>query len=202
VKVIQEMEAEFVAVRDRTLVAYPDTDCASDNEISEEMQFFADVIQCYDVCFALLRGTRTILTLEQIAELQAAIDKLKCLWPTRRSWEQKEASVTPKGHNLWFEIIPQIKFLGRFYHFMEDPIERLHKEDQITDAVYCRVRNYEQREECKRKQEDTARNVRVLQRTEQVEQGRKRNFTAATIARRESKTEDAIVAKKERRSSS
>jgi hypothetical protein len=152
--------------------------------------------------FCVGQETRTILTLEQIAELQAAIDKLKCLWPTRRSWEQKEASVTPKGHNLWFEIIPQIKFLGRFYHFMEDPIERLHKEDQITDAVYCRVRNYEQREECKRKQEDTARNVRVLQRTEQVEQGRKRNFTAATIARRESKTEDAIVAKKERRSSS
>jgi hypothetical protein len=79
VKVIQEMEAEFVAVRERTLAAYPGTACASDDEISEEMRFFSDVIQSYDICFALLRGTRTILTVEQIAEVQAAIDKLKCL---------------------------------------------------------------------------------------------------------------------------
>jgi hypothetical protein len=83
---------------------------------------------------------------------------------------------------------------------MEDPIEKLHKDDQITDAVYCCVRNYEQREECKRKQEDTARNARVLQHTDKVTQGRKRNFTASTLAKRKSKAEDAIVTKKERRS--
>jgi hypothetical protein len=76
----------------------------------------------------------------------------------------------------------------------------LHKDDQITDAVYCRVRGYEFREECKRKQEATSRNIEVRQQTEQVEQDRKRKFSAATIARQESKAEDAIVVKKERRS--
>jgi hypothetical protein len=59
----------------------------------------------------------------EIAELQGAINKLKTLWPTHRgaelSWEQKEASVTPKSHNLCFEVTPQLTYLGRFFHFME-----------------------------------------------------------------------------------
>jgi hypothetical protein len=200
VNVLLELTAEFVAVRDRTLVAHPEVDCASDKEITEEMKFFSDVLQCYDICFALLRGTRTIFTAEEIAELQAAIDKLKELWPTQRRWEQKPASVTPKSHNLWFEVIEQLKYLGRFFQYMEDPIEKLHKEDQITDAVYCCVRNYEFREECKRKQEATSRNINVRQQTEQVEQNRKRKWSVATIAKRESKSDDAIAVKRERRS--
>ncbi len=68
---------------------------------------------------------------------------------------------------------------------MEDPIEKkLHKDDQITDAVYCRVHSYEFREEFKRKQEATSRNIEVRQQTEQVHQNRKRKFSAATIANR------------------
>jgi len=200
VKVLLEMEAEFVAVRDRTLVAHPGIDCASDKEITEEMKFFSDILQCYDICFSLLRGTRTIFTATEITELQDAIDKLKELWPTQRGWEQKEASVTPKSHNLWFEVLEQLTYLGRFFHYMEDPIEKLHKEDQITDAVYCCVRNYEFREECKRRQEATSRNINVRQQTEEVEQNRKRKWTASTIAKRESKSDDAIAVKKERRS--
>jgi hypothetical protein len=46
---------------------------------------------------------------------------------------------------------------------MEDPHEKLRKDDQIiniTDAVYCRVRNYEVREQCKRKQGEEARQGR------------------------------------------
>ena len=42
-------------------------------------------------------------------------------------WETKTASVTPKLHDLWFEIQPQLTYLGRFYHFMEDPIENCTK---------------------------------------------------------------------------
>jgi hypothetical protein len=200
VEILQEMETEFIAVRDRTLEAEPGIDCASNVEISDEMKFFSDVLQCYDVSFALLRGTRTIFTEEQIAELQAAIDKLKDLWPTQRKWEPKEASVTPKSHNLWFEIIAQLRYLGRFHQFQEDPIERLHKDDQITDAVFCRVRGYEFREECKRKLEATGRNNAVRQQTEKVNKNRERKFSAATVASREDKTKDSIVAKKMRRS--
>jgi hypothetical protein len=47
---------------------------------------------------------------------------LKSLWPMQRIWENKAASVTTKSHNLWFEIQLQLTYLGRFYHFMEDPI--------------------------------------------------------------------------------
>jgi hypothetical protein len=100
-------------------------------------------------------------TITEIAELQGAIDKLKILWPTQRSSEQKEASVTPKSHNLCFEVIPQLTYLRRFFHFMENPIEKLHKLDKLTDVVYCHNRNYQFREECKQKQEATARHVKV-----------------------------------------
>jgi hypothetical protein len=160
------------------------------------MKFFSDVLQCYNICFALLRGTRTIFTDEQIAELQAAIDRLKDLWPTQRCWEQKGASVTPKSHNLWFEVIEQLTYLGRFFHFMEDPIEKLHKDDQITDAVYCRVRSYEFREECKRKQEATSRNIEVRQQTEQVEQDRKRKFLLQPLQGKKARPKTPLWSKK------
>ncbi len=200
VKVLDELETKFVAVRDQTLQKYPGANCATNEEIVEEMLFFSDVLQCYDISFALLRRTRTILTVQEIEELQGAIDELKILWPTQRSWEQKEASVTPKSHNLWFEVVPQLSYLGRFFHFMEDPIEKLHKLDKLTDVVYCHIRNYQFREECKQKQEATARHVEVRQQMEQVKQNRKRKFSPATIAKRESKAEGAIAIKKERRS--
>ena len=128
-----------------------------------------------------------IFTDEDFAGLQPAIDKLKELWPTWRSWEQKQASVTPKSHNLWFEVIAQLPYLGRFFHFMEDPIEKLHKDDQLTDALYWNVRNYEFREECKRKREATSRNIEVRQQTEQVQQNCTHRFSVATIVRRGSK---------------
>jgi hypothetical protein len=201
VKILEKMKAEFLSVRARTIEKHPGADCASIQEIAEEMAFFSEVLHCYDICFALLRRTKKIFTLEEISELQLAIDKLKILWPTQRSWEEKEASVTPKSHNLWFEVIPQLLYLGRFFHFMEDPIELLHKLDKLTDTVCCHIRNYQFREECKQKQEATARHVEVRQQIQQVNQDRKRKFTDATIAKRENKAVDAIAIKKERRSS-
>jgi hypothetical protein len=101
---------------------------------------------------------------------------------------------------LWFEVISQLAYLGRVLHFMENPIEKLHKLDKLTGAVYCHVRSYEFREECKQKQEATARHVEVRQQVEEVTKNRKRKFTPATIARRESKAEGAIAIKQERRS--
>jgi hypothetical protein len=200
VKILDKMETEFLAVRSLTIAKHPGADCASIEEIAEEMAFFSEVLQCYDVCFALLRRTRHIFTPQEVAELQHAIDKLRRLWPTQRNWEEKEASVTPKSHNLWFEVVPQLAYLGRFFHFMEDPIEKLHKLDKLTDAVYCHIRNYEFREECKQKQEATARNIIVRRQLEQVRQNRKRKFTIAAITIRKSKGEEAIAIKKERRS--
>jgi hypothetical protein len=57
------------------------------------------------------------------------VDKLQIMWPTHIMWEQKSSSVTPKSQKKWFEVIPQLSYLGRFFRFMEDPIEKLHKLD-------------------------------------------------------------------------
>jgi hypothetical protein len=48
---------------------------------------------------------------EDIAELQGAINKLQIMWQTQIMWEQKVTSVSPKSHNLWFEVSPQISTL-------------------------------------------------------------------------------------------
>jgi hypothetical protein len=182
-----------------TMEKNPGADCASIEEISEEMIFFSEILHCYDICFSILRRTRSIFGVEEIEALQGAINKLKLLWPTQRSWEQKEGSVTPKSHNLWFEVLPQVTYLGRFFHFMEDPIEKLHKLDRLTDAVYCHIRNYEFREECKQKQEATSWNLVVRRQLEQVKLNRKRNFTSDTQTKRYGKVEEAMAVKKERR---
>jgi hypothetical protein len=42
---------------------------------------------------------------------------------------------------------------------MEVLIEKFHKLDRLSDAVHCHIQNYEFREECKHKQEATARNI-------------------------------------------
>jgi hypothetical protein len=108
------MKTKFVAVRALTIIVkHPGADCASIKETAEEMDLFSKVLQCYDVCFSLLQQTRTIFTVEEIVVLQGTIDSLPIMWPTRRKWEQKEASVIPKSHsNLWFEVIPQLLYLG------------------------------------------------------------------------------------------
>jgi hypothetical protein len=66
---------------------------------------------------------------------------------------------------LWSEVIPQPAYLGRFYHFMEDP------------------RNYEFHEECKRKQQVIGKSSAVVSQVDQVKQSRKRKFTVETLAR-------------------
>jgi hypothetical protein len=151
----------------------PGADCASNEEISEEMIFFLEILHCYDICISILRRTRSIFEFEEIEALQGGINKLKLLWPTQRSWEQKEGSVTPKSHNLWFKVLPQVTYLRWFFHFMEDPIAKLHKLNRLTNAVYCLIRNYEFREECKQKQEATSRIVVVRRQLEKVKQNRK-----------------------------
>ena len=110
------------------------------------------------------------------------------------------ASVTPKSHDLWFEVPQQLTYLGRFYHFMEDPIEKLHKIDRLMDAVYCHLRDYEFREESKRKQEAIGKNFAVREQMEQVTQSRKRKFAETTLLKRENKKVVLTIVKKERRS--
>jgi ABC-type enterochelin transport system substrate-binding protein len=110
--------------------------------------------------------------------------------------------VTPKPHALWFEVPPQLTYLGQFYNFMEDPIEKLHKIDGLMDAVYCHLRDYEVREESKRRQEAIGKNYAVKLQSQQVTQSLKRKFAATTLHKREDKKVVLTIVKKERRSSS
>jgi hypothetical protein len=140
---MDQLEEKCLRVREENLKKDPKTNLASPQEIKEEMNLFRSILHCYDCAFGLLRRTRTIFTSEEKSELQGAIDRLNCMWPTQRIWEKEAASVTPKLHGLWFEVLQQLPYLGRFYHFMEDPIEKLHKIDWLMDVVYCHLRDYE-----------------------------------------------------------
>jgi hypothetical protein len=102
--------------------------------------------------------------------LLGAIKILTSLWLTHCMWEKKAASVTLKPHDLWFEVPQQLTYLGRFYHFMEDPIEKLHKIDMLMDAVYCHLGDYEFREESKRRQESIGKKSSVKMQMQQVMQ--------------------------------
>jgi hypothetical protein len=121
-------------------------------------------------------------------------------WPTQHTWEKNEASVTPKSHDLWFEVQPQLNYLGQFFHFMEDPIEKIHKIDRLMDAVYCHLRDYEFREGSKRKQESIGKNSGVKQQMQQVTESRKRKFTAAPLLEREGKVAELTIVKQKCRS--
>jgi hypothetical protein len=50
-KILEEMETAFLAVRARTIEKHPGA--ASMEAISEGMAFFSAVLHCYDSCFAL-----------------------------------------------------------------------------------------------------------------------------------------------------
>jgi hypothetical protein len=69
------------------------------------------------------------------------------MWQTPRMSEQKKASATPKSPNLWFEVIPQISYLGQFFQCIQDLIEKFHKLDRLTNVVNCHIQNYAKVEE-------------------------------------------------------
>mmetsp|Transcript_2883 Transcript_2883/g.4652 ORF Transcript_2883/g.4652 Transcript_2883/m.4652 type:complete len:86 (-) Transcript_2883:47-304(-) len=83
---------------------------------------------------------------------------------------------------------------------MDDPIEKLHKVDKLLDRVYCHMRDYETREESKRRAEARSRHPEVLKQIKKVHHSRKRQWSAATLEKRRLKKEDAAAVKKERRS--
>jgi hypothetical protein len=106
--------------------------------------------------------------------------------------------VTLKLHGLWFEGPQQLTYLGQFYHFMEDPIEKLHKIDGLMDAVYCHLGDYEFREESKRKQEAIDKNHAVKLQTQQVRKNHKQKFAETTLLKRRDKKVVLTIIKKER----
>jgi hypothetical protein len=65
----------------RALEKNPGADCASTEEIGEEMVFFSKILHCYDACFLILRRTRMIFNIEEITALEASINQLQLLWP-------------------------------------------------------------------------------------------------------------------------
>jgi hypothetical protein len=126
VEIMSQREMKFLHVRDESLTKDPTTDLASIEEIREQMDLFGRILHhCYDWAFSFLRRTRSSFLISERKELLGAIKILTPLWPTHCMWEKKAASVTPELHDLWFEEVPQqLTYLGRFYHFMEDPMKK------------------------------------------------------------------------------
>jgi hypothetical protein len=90
VEIINQLETEFLRVREQNSRKNPTTNLASVQEIKGEMNFFQIILHCYDCAFGLLRRTRNFFTSEELSELQGAIDCLNSLWPTQRSWEKRQ----------------------------------------------------------------------------------------------------------------
>jgi hypothetical protein len=157
------------------------------------MALFGRILHCYNCAFSLLQRTRTIFLIDKRKELPGAIKILISLWRIQCMWERKAVSVTPKLHDLWFEAPQQLNHLGRFYHFMEDPI-------RLMDAVYCHLQEYEFQEESKRRQESIGKKDLVKIQVQQVMQSRKQKFAAATLLlKKEQKMRELTTIKKERR---
>jgi hypothetical protein len=76
----------------------------------------------------------------------------------------------------------------------------LHKIDGLMDAVYCHLRDYEVREESKRKQEAIGKNYAVKLQSQQVTQSHEQKFAEKTLLKREDKKGILTIIKKERRS--
>jgi hypothetical protein len=175
-------------------------DIASETEVKEEMEFFGDILHCYDAIFGILRKVKTMYGEKEISELKEAIRSLKDLWPTQRHWETKIATCTPKGHDIWFHALLQIIYLGRFYHFMEDPIEKLHKEEKLLDRTYCHFRSYEKREEAKAVRSALADVPAVRAQIDGVKKGKKRTFSVASTKKKVEMKEEVEEKKAARRS--
>jgi hypothetical protein len=69
VQIIDQLETEFLRVREQNSIKNPTTNLASIEEIKEEMNFFQIILHCYDCAFGLLRKTQKIFTSEEISEL-------------------------------------------------------------------------------------------------------------------------------------
>ena len=80
---------------------------------------------------------------------------------------------------------------------MEDPIEKLHKIDWLMDAVYCHLRDYEFREESKKKKEAIGKNSRVQKQMYEVTQSSKRKFANATLPKKEETKSERTAVKRD-----
>jgi hypothetical protein len=61
VEIIDQLETEFLRVREQNSRKKPTTNLASVEEINEEMNFFQIILHCYDCAFGLLRRTQNNL---------------------------------------------------------------------------------------------------------------------------------------------
>eukprot|EP00957_Ditylum_brightwellii_P091166 6940887-Ditylum_brightwellii.AAC.2 len=82
---------------------------------------------------------------DDIAKLKKATQILQLQWHTQHCGEKKIASTTSKMHNLLFHLIPQATYLGKFFHFMEDPIESLHHKDKELNRIFAVATSFEKR---------------------------------------------------------
>jgi hypothetical protein len=165
-----------------------------------EMEFFGDILHCYDAIFGILRKVKTVHGEKEKSELKEAIHSLKDLWPTQRHWETTTATCAPKGHDIWFHALLQIACLGRFHHFMEDPIEKLHKEEKLLDRTHCHFRSHEKREEAKAVRSALADAPAVRAQIAGVKKGKKRTFSIASTKKKVEMKEEVEEKKAARRS--
>jgi hypothetical protein len=173
---------------------------ASEEDVICEVNFFGEILHCFDTIFGLIRKKKDKFSTSDREKLTTAIENLNKEWHTQRCGEKNEASTTPKMHHLLFHLLPQSLYLGRFFQFMEDPIESLHRKDKEQNRIFAVATSFQVREERKRKREAMCDHVEVLQQTEIVKQQSTRAFRSVTIQKREHLKIEQDLVKSERRS--
>ena len=148
-QIIPEFEIALLEVR-QTSISAGISGVADESDIREECSWFLLLLCHYNIVFSILRSLDRV-SCDDMSALRVSLDKVAELWATSQCGESKAYSFTPKMHCLLVHVPRQLQYLGRYGHFLEDPIERLHKDDKHKDRIFACMREYVTKEESKQK---------------------------------------------------
>lgn len=198
-KICHELESAYKKLRQQYIDEgiFTDDQVASDGEIYDEMRFFADNLFYFHNIFSILRKVRVgPIPTEEVSELERLLDKLKDRWLVQRDHEDSVKNSTPKFHDIFFHVLWQVGFLGRLWPYLEDPVERRHKEDRALDTLYATERSYERRENFKAQREAMMNNALIREYAKEIVDKRKRKFNPETEASRQQSRQEKETEKR------
>jgi hypothetical protein len=150
--------------------------------------------------FSIIRKPNGIVSEKDKSDLKSVVNCLLAEWISKRDHEEKAKSCSPKFHDIFAHLMEQVEYLGRLYPWLEDWIERFHKDDKNNDYLFSCRRGFEEKEDVKEKRMQLNSNPSIEEYGEFVVESRKRKFSPAVQARRDEAREEKKKQKKARRS--
>jgi len=175
-EIVDDFRETILEVRE-TSIAAEISGIADESDIHSKCSWFLYLLALYNVIFYLLRRIDCNINDDELSDLQVALDWVAKLWATTRCGEKQAANFTHKLHCLLVHVLKQLKYLGCFGPFLEDPIERMHKDDKNQDRLFSCIRAYFVKEEAKGKRAAISRNPLVQGALQRCIAAGKRKFT-------------------------